>query len=260
MAEYRRRPSGRGHGSRRGEQPDGLGTGRHQRGRARPARRPGGQHVVDEHHAARRNGGLEHPPHGFAALGGPSAGLWTRVANTPEQRHRRGPDPGRDRVRERLGLVVPSGREPVPRQRNPGDGARRPGHVGPRLCHRGRERIRHRAPASELQPVDRAADRPVEPERRPGDRDGLGRTVSAGLPIARRRRAASPAPRGRQDDQLGTARGAERPRTGAAAGAPFGEQRIEQRAQHARTLALGADTRARATRCRPPPPRLVPVP
>ena len=150
--------------------------------------------------------GREHPPHRLATRGRASARLRSRVADPPQERKGRRTDPGCHRSRERSRLVVPAGREPVSGERDPGDRARRPGHVGPRLDHRARERVRDGSPSAELQPVDRAADRPVEPERRARDRDRVGRAIAARDRGARSRRAASLAPRRRQDDELGTAR------------------------------------------------------
>ena len=109
--------------------------------------------------------------------------------------------------------------------------------------HRAPERVGDGAPSPELQPVDRTTDRSVEPERRAGDRDRVGRTVPARGDRTRRRRPASLAPRRREHHELGPTRVAERPRPRAAARAPLGEQHVEQRGQHARTLSRAADTR-----------------
>jgi len=232
VAEYRPRPPCRGHGSSRGEQAHGLGPGREQRGRALASRRARGEHVVDEHHRSRCLLGREHPPHRLTTRRRASARLGSRVADTPEEREGRRTDPGCNRSRERSRLVVPTGREPVARERDPGDRARRPGHVGPRLHHRASERVRDGAPSAELQPVDRAADRSVEPERRARDRDGVGRAIAARDRGTRSRRAAPLTPRRRQDDELETAPRAERPRPRTTSRAPFREQRIEQRGRH----------------------------
>ena len=179
MAEYRPRPPRRGNRSGRREQPDRLGAGLEQHARARPAVAP----VVSTSSTSRTRPGAalgrEHPAHRLAPGGRAAAGLRTRVAETTEQRHGRYADPGRDRPRERPRLVVPARGEPLSGQRHPRDGARRPRHIGPRLGHRAPERIGDGAPSPELQPVDRTTDRSVEPERRAGDRDRVGRTVPA---------------------------------------------------------------------------------
>jgi hypothetical protein len=263
VPEYRPRPSCRGHGSSRGEQAHGLGPGPHQRRSTRPSRRAGGEHVVDEHDRARCLLRREHPAHRLATRVRASARLRSWVADTSEERDGWCTDHGCHRSREHSRLVVPTGREPVARERDPGDRAGRPRHVGPRLDHGAREGIRDDAPSTELQPVDRAADRPVEPERRARDRDRVGRAIAARDLGPRSRRAAPFAPRRQQHDELGTAPRAERPRPRAASRTPLREQRIEQRGRHrpdATAPCRHAIRRPTAGRCRPQPPTPCRVP
>ena len=101
VAEYRPRPPCRGHGSSRGEQANGLGPGPQQRRSARPSRRAGGEHVVDEHDRARCLLGREHPAHRLATRGRASARLRSGVADTSEEREGWRTDHGCHRSRER---------------------------------------------------------------------------------------------------------------------------------------------------------------
>jgi hypothetical protein len=255
VVEYRPGPPGRGHGPGSREHPHRLGTGLEQRGGARSSGGARGEHVVDEHDPARGALGLEDPAHRLASRSPPAASLRSRVPEAPDEWDGWYTQPGGDRPRERPGLVVAARGEPLSGQRHPREGARRPRDVGPRLGHRGPQCIRDGAHPPELQPVDRATDRTVEPERRPRDRDRFGRTVPARGDGARCRRAASLTPRWREHDQLRTAREAERPRPRTAPRTSLGEQHVEQGGQHAPTLSRATDTRGvTEAGCRPPPP------
>jgi hypothetical protein len=208
--------------------------------RARGRRGPRGQHVVDEQDPPRSVPlGTERAPHDLAAVDATPARLRSEVVLPLEERHHRDTEPTPDDPGEREGLVEPSGRPAPAGQRHPGHGVGRGTLV--HRGHGGAERRCHAPPSGELQPMHGIPGRPVEQERRAGQDDRSRRAVAAGLGVTRPRGSASPTPGGSEGHQPSDARIAERPRALTAARAPRREERVQDRAQHARTLPRPAD-------------------
>ena len=174
------------------------------------ARRRGarGEHVVDEQHAPRhraRPRTTERAPHRSAALGRVALACGPVRPHAPEQAAH-----GQSRARAPARAPAPSpgrsrARPAAARERHPRHdvGRRRSAVVGHGAPRARRPTPRH---PRELQPVDRAARRPLEQERRPRDVD-RGRAGSRGSRRhgrARRgtrrtgRTTAAPAARGRR--------------------------------------------------------------
>lgn len=257
MRAKRRRAAGSPRRSRRPRRRQQTDLGRAegpQRLGARRAGRAGRQHVVDQQDASRRVAGArERSTHCLAPGRTTSTRLRPGIADPPQERRGGDVEARRDGERKRLGLVVAPRGEPPAGKRNPRHGLRHPLGFRPDLDHRRGEGVGDRTPAPELQPVDRPPDRTVEPERRPGHADRVWWAVGAALEAPNGRCAASLTPWRRQRHDLVATRRTERPRTRAAARAPCREQRVQQRPEHARTLAPSTDIgiRAAARRARP---------
>ena len=112
------------------------------------------------------------------------------------------------------------------------------------LGHRQRQRRAHAAPPRELQPVDRLAGRPFEPERCASRVDLGRRAIAASRDRHRLRSSASAAPWRTEHLEGGTAWIAERPRPGAAPRATLREDDVQRPRQHRWNLPTGTDSGA----------------
>jgi hypothetical protein len=194
-------------------QPHLVGAGSPQRSRARQRRGSGGHHVVDQQDPRRDRRSpddLERTCERCSSVGSDPPGLRASSLGPGEQSSGGDPHHPRERVRERLRLVVSTVRETVPRQRHPGDYF----DVGRAdREHRGRESLRHRSEPAELQAVDRSASRTSETERRPRAEYLVSGAIAASRFGADQRPPAALAPRRRDRLQPFHTSSAERPVT-----------------------------------------------
>lgn len=243
----------RGERSSRREQADVLRAPALERRRAGRGRGPRREHVVHEQHPTRRRRPCPEPTlHGGEAPRPVPPGLRRAVVPLArEEWNHRQPEAPADDERERPRLVEAALGGSSTRERHPRDDLERRHGLGPGLGpgsrHRLTERLGHRSPAGELQPVNGRAHGAAESERGSSGGDRWRRAVPAGRAIARARRAAPPAP-GRTErlDPSATSI-AERPGPAPASRAPAGEHDPEDLLEHRSTLARAADTQGRGT-------------
>ena len=230
------------------EQRDLVGADRLKSGRTRRGGRSRREDIVHEQHTSRcrcRTQRCETSQHRGPSSLAASSGLRPGVISGPPQ-HRadREVEIATDDQRERFRLIEAALGPPSPGQRHP---RHRVCRSGRHLRHRRPERIRDPPPSGELQPVYRGSDRTFEQEGRPGADERRRRAIRTGRHLTRCRRSAAIAPRRCERHDLPDARGAERPRSGAAPSAPTREHDVEHTPEHPETLARGTDRCARPT-------------
>ena len=233
----------------RGHEMDPAGAGRGEGFGARGSRRAGREDVIDEQDPLRRCARrIEAPPHRRSAFGAAPSGLGTRGSRAAEQAHHRDPRSMSEPHGKRPGLVVSALGEPWTRQGHPRDDIDG-WQIVTRHDRRG-EGPCHITPSRELEAVHGASRRTVEEERRPSRRHRVRRAVTAGRNRHAGRATAPVAPGTPERHERHDAHGTERPRPGAASGAPAWEDDIERPREHAATVPATADI-ARAGRPRP---------